>query len=127
MPGVGGYMPVLRYAEADNGSVEDAIAAAPLSLTNFPGESEMDAYCVVVSAVDALGNESGLPDEDDGMCLIAGVPLSRRTDDDNNSNDATGSYEDVARGPRHRQQLRPPTTATATDKGRRRHSCPRMH
>ena len=66
--GVGGYQPVIRYAKADNGSVEDAIAAAPLSATNLPGESEMDHYCVVVSAVDALGNESALPDEDDGTC-----------------------------------------------------------
>ena len=91
--GVGGYMAVLRYAEADNGSVEDAIAAAPLSLTNFPGESKMDAYCVVVSAVDALGNESGLPDEDDGTCLTAGLPdADAGTDADNNTNDATG-YE----------------------------------
>ena len=89
-PGVGGYQPVLRYAEADNGSVEDAIAAAPLSPTNLPGESEMDAYCAVVSAVDALGNESGLPDEDDGTCVIAGTPDTDDTDDP--TNDATG-YE----------------------------------
>ena len=69
--GVGGYMAVIRYAEGDD--IEDAIGAAPLSLTNLPGESEMDAYCGVVSAVDALGNESDLPDEDDGMCYPAGV------------------------------------------------------
>ena len=37
--GVGGYQPVLRYAEEDGASVEDAIAAAPLSLANLPGES----------------------------------------------------------------------------------------
>ena len=90
--GVGGYQPVLRYAEADNGSVEDAIAAAPLSLTNFPGESEIDAYCVVVSAVDALGNQSDLPDEDDGTCYMAGMRDSD-TDDDT-QNDATG-YEEL--------------------------------
>ena len=58
--GVGGYQPVLRYAEEDD--IEDARAAAPLSLANLPGESDADAYCAVVSAVDLLGNESSLPD-----------------------------------------------------------------
>ena len=70
-PGVGGYMPVLRYAEGTD--IEDAIAAAPLSRMNFPGESDINAYCVVVSAIDALGNESELPDEDTGTCAIAGT------------------------------------------------------
>ena len=66
--GVGGYQPVLKYAEDDD--IEDARAAAPLSLANLPGESEADAYCAVVSAVDLLGNESSLPgDIDDGDCL----------------------------------------------------------
>ena len=71
--GVGGYQPVLRYAEADDASVEDAVAASPVTLATLPGESEEDAYCVVVSATDLLGNESGLPDEDGDTCLIAGV------------------------------------------------------
>ena len=71
--GVGGYQPVLRYAEAKGASVKDAIAASPLTLANLPGESEIDAYCAVASAVDLLGNESSLPDGDDGKCLIAGV------------------------------------------------------
>ena len=70
--GVGGYQPVLKYAEDDD--IEDARAAAPLSLANLPGESDEDAYCAVVSAVDLLGNESSLPGEiDDGDCLMAGV------------------------------------------------------
>ena len=88
--GVGGYQPVLRYAEGDD--IEDAIAAAPLSLANLPSESEMDAYCAVVSAVDRLGNESGLPDEDDGTCVIAGTPDTDAADALNDQNDATG-YE----------------------------------
>ena len=91
--GVGGYQPVLRYAKADDDSVEDAIAAAPLSLANLPMESESDYYCGVVSAVDALGNESSLPDEDDGTCVMAGMPdADAGTDADNSTNDATG-YE----------------------------------
>ena len=70
--GVGGYQPVLRYAEDDD--IEDARAAARLSLANLPGESEADAYCAVVSVVDRLENESSLPgDIDDGDCLMAGV------------------------------------------------------
>ena len=103
--GVGGYMPVLRYAEEDDESVEDAIAAEPLSLTNFPGESKKDGYCVVVSAVDALGNESDLPDEDDGMCVMAGVPDANA---DNDTNDATG-YEMLL------EDLRLAETATPVD------------
>ena len=84
--GVGGYQPVLRYAEDDD--IEDARAAAPLSLANLPGESDENAYCVVASAVDLLGNESSLPgDIDDGDCLIAGTP---DTDDTDMNNDGTG-------------------------------------
>ena len=71
--GVGGYQPVLRYADAKGTSVKDAIAASPLTLATLPGESKKDAYCAVASAVDLLGNESSLPDEDDGKCMMAGV------------------------------------------------------
>ena len=64
---------MLRYAKGDD--IEDARAAAPLSLANLPGESETDAYCVVASAVDLLGNESSLPGKiDDGECMVAGMP-----------------------------------------------------
>ena len=87
-------MPVLRYAEGAD--IEDAIAAAPLSRTNFPGESAMNAYCVVVSAVDALGNESDLPDEDDdGTCVTRPVPpaVHRRQRHGNNCSHCEGSYE----------------------------------
>ena len=89
--GVGGYQPVLRYAEDDD--IEDAIAAAPLSLTNLPSESEMDGYCAIVSAVDNLGNESGLPDEDDGTCVMAGLPDLTDATDDVNGALPEGSYE----------------------------------
>ena len=94
---MGGYQPVLRYAEADNGSVEDAIAAAPLSLTNLPGESDENHYCAVVSAVDRLGNESGLPDEEDGMCLMAGVPAVLNDDGTEQTPATEGSYEALLR------------------------------
>ena len=91
-PGVGGYQPVLRYAAQKDG-VKGAIAAAPLSLTNLPSESAADAYCAVVSVVDALGNESDLPDANDGTCPVAGTPdADAGTDTDNTTNDATG-YE----------------------------------
>ena len=83
--GVGGYQPVLRYAEDDD--IEDARAAAPLSLANLPVESDLNAYCVVASAADLLGNESSLPGKiDDGDCLMAGTPDT----DGNDMNDGTG-------------------------------------
>ena len=89
--GVGGYQPVLRYAE--DGDIEDARAAAPLSLANLPGESDADAYCVVASAVDLLGNESSLPgDIDDGDCLMAGVAAVLDDADMVTTDDVTG-YE----------------------------------
>jgi hypothetical protein len=114
-PGVGGYQPVLRYADEDGSSVEDAIAATPLSLTNLPGESEEDAYCAVVSAVDVLGNESSLPDEDDGMCLTAGVP-SMIADDGSVIPATDGSYEALLEALRAANALdddTPPATAKA--------------
>ena len=90
--GVGGYQPVLRYAEEDD--IEDARAAAPLSPTNFPGESEADAYCAVVTAVDRLGNESGLPgDIDDGDCLTAGVAAVIAEDGTVTTEATADSYE----------------------------------
>ena len=88
--GVGGYQPVLRYAAAGSKQVENALAAAPLSLTNLPTESELNGYCAFVSAADALGNESSLPDEDDGTCNMAGTPDTDATNDP--TTDATG-YE----------------------------------
>ena len=85
--GVGGYQPVLRYAEAKGTSVKDAIAASPLTLANASrGIGNADAYCAVASAVDLLGNESSLPDEDDGDCLIAGVAAV--VDDDGHGNES---------------------------------------
>ena len=95
-PGVGGYQPVLRYAKAGTNGVRDALAAAPLSPTNLPSESEMDGYCVFASAVDALGNESSLPAATGtraGTCNMAGAPdADAGTATDNDTNDATG-YE----------------------------------
>ena len=84
---------MLKYAEDDK--IEDARAAAPLSPANLPGESEQDAYCAVVSAVDLLGNESSLPGEiDDGSCLIAGVAAVISEDGMTVETEATmGSYE----------------------------------
>ena len=62
--GVGGYIARLRYAEApSNNQVSTALAADPSD--SLPSAStDEDEYCFVVSAVDLLGNESGLPDAD---------------------------------------------------------------
>ena len=92
--GVGGYQPVLRYAEDDD--IEDARAAAPLSLANLPGESDMDAYCFVASAVDLLGNESSLPGKiDDGDCLMAGVAGTLDMGGMVDDQATMGSYEEL--------------------------------
>ena len=115
-PGVGGYQPVLRYAKAGNTGLKDAIGAAPLSLTNLPSESGEDAYCAVVSAVDQLGNESSLPDEDDGECLAAGVAAVIADDGTVTTAATTGSYEELLEALRAANALDddvPPATAKA--------------
>ncbi|MDE2751441.1 MAG: Ig-like domain-containing protein, partial [Gemmatimonadota bacterium] len=98
-PGVGGYQPVLRYAKAGNTGLKDAIAAAPLSLTNLPGESALNHYCAVVSAVDNLGNESSLPDpdEDNAGCVLAGVPAVIAEDGTVTTPATADSYEALLR------------------------------
>ena len=61
--GVGGYTAQLSVGE----DIEEALLAAPSSSPTLPADSEdNDAYCFVASAVDDLGNESDLPDEDAG-------------------------------------------------------------
>ena len=111
--GVGGYQPVLRYAAAKD-KVKGAIAAAPLSLANLPGESEANAYCAVVSAVDRLGNESSLPDEDDGTCLAAGVAAVIDDQGDvTNAGDVSG-YEELLEALRAANALEDDATGVTT-------------
>ena len=63
--GVEGYTTQLRIGEDFDG----ALAATPSSSPSLPEASRSnDAYCAIASAVDDLGNESALPDEDDGAC-----------------------------------------------------------
>ena len=63
--GVGGYNMMVRIGD----DLEEALAAAPSA--RLPAESDdTEAYCAIASATDDLGNESGLPDEDDD-CRIA--------------------------------------------------------
>ena len=78
--GVGGYMPQLYVAPAGSDKKVGG-ALATTALTEVPAaalaalagqSSKMDAYCVVVSAVDRLGNESKLP-KADADCVAAGV------------------------------------------------------
>ena len=95
--GVGEYIPQIRFAEAGDdkevGGALDATAhrQVPPALAAMAGQSsKADAYCVVVSAVDMLGNESKLPDADDDCVsaedydvdsagLLAGVDLQAPT------------------------------------------------
>ena len=114
--GVGGYQPVLRYAEGND--IEDAIAASPSS--TLTGESEADAYCVVASAVDLLGNESGLPDEDDGSCNTVAnyetLLTTLATADSTNIADAQAALADA--GLLAGVDLTPPGIELADDKNR---------
>ena len=92
--GVGGYTPQIRFAESgDDNEVGGALAAPALmevpaaAITALAGQSsKKDAFCVVASAVDLLGNESKLPDADadcvkaddyeaDDAGILAGVDL----------------------------------------------------
>ena len=74
--GVGGYTPQIRFAEAgDDDEVGGAVVAPVLTQLVLPPDlagksSKVNAFCVVVSAVDLLGNESKLPDADDD-CVSA--------------------------------------------------------
>ena len=76
--GVGGYTPQFRIAAAGSDKKVGGAIAAP-ALTQVPEtalaalagqSSKMNAYCVVVSAVDRLGNESKLP-KADADCVAA--------------------------------------------------------
>ena len=94
--GVGGYTPQIHFAEAgDDDEVGGALAATALTQLVLPPtlagqSSKADVFCVVVSAVDLLGNESKLPDADDDCVsaedydvdsagLLAGVDLQAST------------------------------------------------
>ena len=99
--GVGGYQPVLRYAEVPSSGdgLEEALAAPILTLANRPAESEdANAYCAVVSAVDLLGNESDLPDADEDACMTAAAVLATSLtgeQDDVDTPDVDESMQDV--------------------------------
>ena len=60
--GVGGYNRIQRIAAATGGLVDAAIASAPNAAASLPAPSlNNNDYCSVISATDALGNESALP------------------------------------------------------------------
>ena len=93
--GVGGYQPVLRYAEVPSSGdgLEEALAAPILTPANLPGESKADAYCAVVSAVDLLGNESKPLDPDAAACMMADAleDLAMEMEDDSQTTDVDES------------------------------------
>ncbi|HEY7566632.1 MAG TPA: Ig-like domain-containing protein, partial [Gemmatimonadaceae bacterium] len=60
--GVGGYTRMQRIAAATGGLVDDALAATASSAATLPAPSlNNNDWCSVISATDALGNESALP------------------------------------------------------------------
>ena len=75
--GVGGYTPQLQFAAVPSGmdGLKEALVATAYQAVPpvVVSDSKPNAYCVVASAVDKLGNESARPDEDDGTCEMAGV------------------------------------------------------
>ena len=98
--GVGGYQPVLRYAEVPSSGdgLEEALAAPILTLANLPGESKADAYCAVVSAVDLLGNESDPLDPKADACMTAAEVMATSltgVEDDIDTEDVDESMQDV--------------------------------
>ena len=86
--GVGGYTAQLRFAavprgDEDNGLTE-ALEATPLRAVPpgaVPDSRTGSSYCVIAAAVDDLGNESRLPDDENGTCQIAGVNSINVEDD----------------------------------------------
>lgn len=60
--GVGGYTRMARLAAATGGLVDAALAATASATPTLPAPSlNNNDYCAVISATDALGNESALP------------------------------------------------------------------
>ena len=107
--GVGGYSPRIRFAEADSDKeVGVALAAPALSALVLPASlagksSKADAFCVVASAVDMLGNESDLPDADEDCVSHDAYATTTGTGED-----ATTTY---AAGLLAGADLAPPTIA----------------
>jgi hypothetical protein len=64
--GVGGVVVQLRIGDNVDGSVDAALAATPSATPTLPARTATNVTkCAVLSAVDALGNESDLPEEGD--------------------------------------------------------------
>ena len=90
--GVGGYTPQLRFNFADSDKeVGVALAVPPSQNPVLPPDligssSKKDALCVVVSAVDLLGNESKLP-KADADCVKA---ADYETEEDDETTYAAG-------------------------------------
>ena len=93
--GVGGYTPQLRFAAVPRGDADGGLTEAleaPALQAVPPGAQPPDSrtgssYCVIASAVDDLGNESALPDDEDGMCHVAGSPSRAAVMDDPDTSD----------------------------------------
>ena len=107
--GVGGYSPRIRFAEADSDKeVGVALASPALPALVLPAalagqSSKADAFCVVASAVDMLGNESDLPDADEDCVSHDAYATTTGTGED-----ATTTY---AAGLLAGADLAPPTIA----------------
>ena len=79
--GVGGYTPQLRFAAVPRGDEDNGLTEAleAIALQGIPpGATASDSrtgssVCFIASAVDNLGNESDLPNDEKGTCQMAGT------------------------------------------------------
>ena len=94
--GVGGNAAQLRYSTTTPSIVNGAIAAEASS--TLPEATRKDAICFVVTAMDLLGNESALPD-DDADCFntavygaaVVALEAAEEADDDDAIAEAQGN------------------------------------
>ena len=78
--GVGGYQAVLRFSSTTPTIVDGARGGAPNALPTAP--TKANAACVIATAVDLLGNESGLP-RAGSDCVTAANYVGEEDDDGN--------------------------------------------
>ena len=115
--GVGGYTPQLRFTTTTPSLVDGAIVVGPVEGVPAlpPGGTKANAVCVVASAVDRLGNESGLPSAGTGCATatayktaVDALAAAEDAEDDDLIAEAKG---DIPAGIRAGLDILPPTIA----------------
>ena len=113
--GVGGYTPQLRFSTTTPSVVDGAIAVGPVEgVPVLPaGGTKANAVCVVATAVDKLGNESGLPSSGtacaNAVAYKAAVDVLTAAVEDENDDDIAEAWGDIPAGIRAGLDILPPT------------------